>query len=156
MSTFVVWLFNFNCFFFSSRRRHTRFDCDWSSDVCSSDLEHPGVGPAEITEELGEVAVESGELSVRLEDAPDQLFPPLPLQGLDLTGFGPWKGERGRGGKAASKALTDLFGRRPHAVFFRQSGVALADRSYGFDQRSRGVEKDGFERHKIQATGNSR
>src|SRR2546430_11149588 len=28
-----------NCtFFFSSRRRHTRFDCDWSSDVCSSDL----------------------------------------------------------------------------------------------------------------------
>src|SRR2546430_13683069 len=26
------------CLFFSSRRRHTRFDCDWSSDVCSSDL----------------------------------------------------------------------------------------------------------------------
>src|SRR2546430_2463036 len=25
-------------FFFSSRRRHTTFDCDWSSDVCSSDL----------------------------------------------------------------------------------------------------------------------
>src|SRR2546430_5119455 len=28
-------------FFFSSRRRHTRFDCDWSSDVCSSDLVLP-------------------------------------------------------------------------------------------------------------------
>src|SRR2546430_12132717 len=28
----------FLVFFFSSRRRHTRFDCDWSSDVCSSDL----------------------------------------------------------------------------------------------------------------------
>src|SRR2546430_10560485 len=28
-------------FFFSSRRRHTRFDCDWSSDVCSSDLPCP-------------------------------------------------------------------------------------------------------------------
>src|SRR5438034_11696683 len=26
-------------FFFSSRRRHTRSLCDWSSDVCSSDLE---------------------------------------------------------------------------------------------------------------------
>src|SRR6266480_3991546 len=27
------------CFvFFSSRRRHTRLTCDWSSDVCSSDL----------------------------------------------------------------------------------------------------------------------
>src|SRR3712207_6848910 len=26
------------CFFFSSRRRHTRYWRDWSSDVCSSDL----------------------------------------------------------------------------------------------------------------------
>src|SRR5690606_40312393 len=31
-------------FFFSSRRRHTRFSRDWSSDVCSSDL---GGGGAE-------------------------------------------------------------------------------------------------------------
>src|SRR2546421_3322864 len=37
-------------FFFSSRRRHTRSDRDWSSDVCSSDLDrdnsrvsHPGL-----------------------------------------------------------------------------------------------------------------
>src|SRR6266480_2440976 len=30
-------------FFFSSRRRHTRLTCDWSSDVCSSDL---WLGPA--------------------------------------------------------------------------------------------------------------
>src|SRR5690606_39951393 len=28
----------FRFFFFSSRRRHTRFSRDWSSDVCSSDL----------------------------------------------------------------------------------------------------------------------
>src|SRR5258706_818160 len=28
----------FVCFFFSSRRRHTRLVSDWSSDVCSSDL----------------------------------------------------------------------------------------------------------------------
>src|SRR5207245_8428939 len=28
----------FRCFFFSSRRRHTRCYRDWSSDVCSSDL----------------------------------------------------------------------------------------------------------------------
>src|SRR5207237_6182415 len=32
-----VWLL-LCLFFFSSRRRHTRFKCDWSSDVCSSDL----------------------------------------------------------------------------------------------------------------------
>src|SRR2546430_11913699 len=34
----ITRLFLFFFFFFSSRRRHTRFDCDWSSDVCSSDL----------------------------------------------------------------------------------------------------------------------
>src|SRR5256886_6559034 len=33
-----VGMFGVSVFFFSSRRRHTRFDCDWSSDVCSSDL----------------------------------------------------------------------------------------------------------------------
>src|SRR5688572_33426584 len=33
-----MFCFCFFFFFFSSRRRHTRFDCDWSSDVCSSDL----------------------------------------------------------------------------------------------------------------------
>src|SRR5690606_39396653 len=32
----------FFLFFFSSRRRHTRFSRDWSSDVCSSDLEAVG------------------------------------------------------------------------------------------------------------------
>src|SRR5690606_40375514 len=32
--------------FFSSRRRHTRFSRDWSSDVCSSDLERL-VGPGD-------------------------------------------------------------------------------------------------------------
>src|SRR5438034_1407733 len=33
-------LHDFFFFFFSSRRRHTRSLCDWSSDVCSSDLHH--------------------------------------------------------------------------------------------------------------------
>src|SRR3712207_7243883 len=33
-----------DCFFFSSRRRHTRYWRDWSSDVCSSDLIHRGLG----------------------------------------------------------------------------------------------------------------
>src|SRR5689334_23473368 len=36
---FYLFLVNFVFyFFFSSRRRHTRWNCDWSSDVCSSDL----------------------------------------------------------------------------------------------------------------------
>src|SRR5438309_12080978 len=34
----VDYVFFFFFFFFSSRRRHTRWNCDWSSDVCSSDL----------------------------------------------------------------------------------------------------------------------
>src|SRR5436309_4028937 len=34
-------------FFFSSRRRHTRFSRDWSSDVCSSDLKEEFDGPPE-------------------------------------------------------------------------------------------------------------
>src|SRR5260221_9793563 len=43
-------------FFFSSRRRHTRSLCDWSSDVCSSDL------GAEIVESLDdETAAETLE-----------------------------------------------------------------------------------------------
>src|SRR5690242_21250596 len=42
---FCLFLF----FFFSSRRRHTRLTCDWSSDVCSSDLLEPhGVLPGAI------------------------------------------------------------------------------------------------------------
>src|SRR5438046_7306405 len=36
--------FLFVFFFFSSRRRHTRLVSDWSSDVCSSDLESPSAG----------------------------------------------------------------------------------------------------------------
>src|SRR2546430_10160031 len=43
---FRVWIIGLYYFLtaifcFSSRSRHTRFDCDWSSDVCSSDLTPP-------------------------------------------------------------------------------------------------------------------
>src|SRR5690242_21139108 len=49
---FVIFIIMVLCFFFfSSRRRHTRLTCDWSSDVCSSDLRGRGcvvaVAPAE-------------------------------------------------------------------------------------------------------------
>src|SRR5690606_39588612 len=39
------------CFFFSSRRRHTRFSRDWSSDVCSSDLLREVIKAAKILRE---------------------------------------------------------------------------------------------------------
>src|SRR5689334_4927792 len=56
-------------FFFSSRRRHTRWNCDWSSDVCSSDL----VGPTkdELNEDLlivDETSMANLELLVTLLD----------------------------------------------------------------------------------------
>src|SRR5688500_20025061 len=34
----LIIILSSNLFFFSSRRRHTRLQGDWSSDVCSSDL----------------------------------------------------------------------------------------------------------------------
>src|SRR5437764_15463243 len=40
----LSWYYFFFFFFFSSRRRHTRYIGDWSSDVCSSDLD-PGKDP---------------------------------------------------------------------------------------------------------------
>src|SRR2546430_1702400 len=46
-------------FFFSSRRRHTRFDCDWSSDVCSSDLS------------VNAAALSNGERPLRTGDRDD-------------------------------------------------------------------------------------
>src|SRR5438445_2543579 len=47
-------------FFFSSRRRHTRYWRDWSSDVCSSDLARVEVDRAIALEraEAGELAVD--------------------------------------------------------------------------------------------------
>src|SRR5438034_6361776 len=45
---FVFFFICFFCFFFffSSRRRHTRSLCDWSSDVCSSDLPENPLDPS--------------------------------------------------------------------------------------------------------------
>src|SRR2546430_12562466 len=56
---------SFLFFFFSSRRRHTRFDCDWSSDVCSSDLR-----PAVMAEDVSEgklVVVAQNEVGRHVE-----------------------------------------------------------------------------------------
>src|SRR5436190_7923421 len=63
-------------FFFSSRRRHTRSLCDWSSDVCSSDLTCVDAASLEVKATIAlegkpELAVESpdkGLVYVNLED----------------------------------------------------------------------------------------
>src|SRR5690606_40807843 len=56
-------------FFFSSRRRHTRFSRDWSSDVCSSDLGeliNESVTEKEPAKEETPPAQETSKPSVRL------------------------------------------------------------------------------------------
>src|SRR5207253_5764720 len=63
----------FFCFFFSSRRRHTRWPRDWSSDVCSSDLpflDHP-------RKNVFQVIVAEGGLEGQFL-SPADTFSPLP------------------------------------------------------------------------------
>src|SRR5438270_12104962 len=57
-------------FFFSSRRRHTRFDCDWSSDVCSSDLDHRRPAIVDLLTEVADVQLHDVRLAAEVI-APD-------------------------------------------------------------------------------------
>src|SRR5947207_11724923 len=54
-------------FFFSSRRRHTRSLCDWSSDVCSSDLDAPPREPQ--ADRRGTASEADGPAALRRRDA---------------------------------------------------------------------------------------
>src|SRR5690606_40388921 len=104
-------------FFFSSRRRHTRFSRDWSSDVCSSDLAGGAVldalagapwgsalSPCEIN-----VLRRWARLSARCSRAPEPAVPdgdgplsPRELQVLDRKSVVEGKSV-GRGGRRISK-----------------------------------------------------
>src|SRR5690625_7634549 len=55
-------------FFFSSRRRHTRWPRDWSSDVCSSDLEESLLDQCNISDGHIHIAQQSYRV-VLVEDA---------------------------------------------------------------------------------------
>src|SRR5438132_6053867 len=68
--------FIFFFFFFSSRRRHTRSLCDWSSDVCSSDLVFSPAGATSSsgrTSSTAQAAPASRLSSVRSEEHTSEL-----------------------------------------------------------------------------------
>src|SRR5260221_7726024 len=91
----VVLLYCF--FFFSSRRRHTRSLCDWSSDVCSSDLR---AGRAACLVEQPEIAGDDGEEIVEVvRDAAGQSADRLDLLRLAEGRLGDARSEERRVGK---------------------------------------------------------
>src|SRR5947209_15701892 len=55
-------LYVISFFFFSSRRRHTRYWRDWSSDMCSSDLRDELAADREKCEQRREIAVSDERL----------------------------------------------------------------------------------------------
>src|SRR2546430_3684499 len=86
-------------FFFSSRRRHTRFDCDWSSDVCSSDLLLLHRLRRTVDEVLRFLEPERGQLAHDLDDL-DLLLARSSEDDIDLRlllgrGAGPCQRPRG-------------------------------------------------------------
>src|SRR2546430_873702 len=104
-------------FFFSSRRRHTRFDCDWSSDVCSSDLVHVGRRQLDVAErrraegKLVELLVE--------ERAPSQ------VQGRTAPHPGPKLGHPGVGEVLATEQRAAVAAGAAGLVTEEEQGAAL-------------------------------
>src|SRR3989440_7871144 len=60
-------------FFFSSRRRHTRSDRDWSSDVCSSDPSELQSQAEDGIRDLIVTGVQTDRKSTRLNSSHDQI-----------------------------------------------------------------------------------
>src|SRR5258707_14368270 len=93
-------------FFFSSRRRHTRYWRDWSSDVCSSDLGPLGPDPLQL-----EVEPLAGHLVQRTERLVPQQDP-RPHHQEDGRGACRGKGENSGGaGSLKKKKKKRLFAR---------------------------------------------
>src|SRR5205085_6916409 len=92
-------------FFFSSRRRHTRFDCDWSSDVCSSDLDIL-TDRSRLAENAAPASAGTAILQPRSENraqcpvqAGQRLAPPEVLVAVDGATGVPMRSEERRVGK---------------------------------------------------------
>src|SRR5256886_10627807 len=126
-------------FCFSSRRRNTRFDCDWSSDVCSSDL--PGVaaliddlrarhGQADPATALEQVVAAVGYAQYLADEGPEGVERLENVQEL-IAGAAAWAetaeddgDEAGEGGVATGPTLIERY-------LTQAALVASADQSTG-------------------------
>src|SRR5260370_31244928 len=88
-------------FFFSSRRRHTRFKCDWSSDVCSSDLAHRegGRGDRGSERHKGTEPIDGAVLAGTRSGEPATGKPASRLIDQRIRDLGGWRSEERRVGE---------------------------------------------------------
>src|SRR5205085_4325271 len=95
--------------FFSSRRRHRRFDCDWSSDVCSSDL----FEPLDVLQAIRMILAQMAEGRCEVENQYARVVPY-------------------EGNPRALEVMAEVFELRPHFEwrglgFISQSGLKLSE-----------------------------
>src|SRR6266487_5570573 len=123
-----MWLF-----FFSSRRRHTRWTGDWSSDVCSSDLGRRcalfglrqlgslerGAVENVVLARLEAVEIEMMEHFAEYHGAGDDHRRPVGIECRDLPAFREWQR------REALELRADAFARK--AVALHQVGVVLGE-----------------------------
>src|SRR6266581_172854 len=111
-------VFSCFCFFFSSRRRHTRWTGDWSSDVCSSDL-----GRGEALRDLALVRAAPYDGAVIRPPEP-RLADLLPRLQAALGDRYTVERELGRGGMATVFLARDLKHDRAVAIKVLHAAVA--------------------------------
>src|SRR2546430_10379213 len=102
--------------FFSSRRRHTRFDCDWSSDVCSSDLVYRG----RIRDVAAQVGAALGRAVREAARQPDDMRP----RGIQSVGHRAADAARGAGDEGELPAEGTIA--HPACTSLRNSSRVLA------------------------------
>src|SRR5260370_17816537 len=81
-------------FFFSRRRRHTRFKCDWSSDVCSSDLMTLMIGKGDLlrfSANITRVAVAEPKVADAIVVSPHEVM--INAKGIGNTTVMIWEGD---------------------------------------------------------------
>src|SRR6266705_4120748 len=87
--SFVLILDQKTCFFFSSRRRHTRSYGDWSSDVCSSDLTVAPAGKHTMSAfaQWAPAELADGDWDTRREEIGDRVVAEIARFAPEVTGL---------------------------------------------------------------------